>query len=789
MKRQLKLFSLLAVIIVGMFAVVGGLLFSAAKATYVEGRITQNTTWTLTDSPFVVSKSVIVDPAVTLIIEPGVEVRFGGNFSLIVEGTLLANGTQSRPITFTSNKISPRPGDWITIRFSATTQSTLANCIVKYASNGTTVQNGKLTIKNSELSENSQNGITIVNGQVNVEKSEISYNLEAGVCVTGNNQVTIQDSTLRANADGILLTGNSTSGVDIRQNLFLLNTQSGIQLDADAYINLVILKNTLSSNNYGFYISGGADTYITNNSISYNGIGIFYENGEDHEAHFNDIYGNNYGMDIDSDAIVNASNNYWGDETGPYHVSMNPNGKGNPVGGNGFNLDFIFFLTAPIGYINQRPTGNLLSDLKVVRPNRPVVFFATTSSDDGHVDQYYFNFGDGQNSGWTTLSVYNHNYSSVGTYYPTVTVMDDFGVKSNNTATVRIDVRDLPSLGVTLTPSDIKVSSGGQLPITVYASDGASPVANANITLFLIVGGFLTPSSGLTNSTGYFTSSFTAPFISEKIYVRITATAAKSGYADGSDYEYVSVLPLLSVNVALDYNEMKSDSSTSGTVHVTHDGNPVVGVSVRISSDSGGTFSVETGSTDINGDFNFTFSAPQTLIQFDVTVTATATKSGYWDGVAQTKLTVDPRTLTVQFTGNPGTLESNRVSTMIAHVTSDGAPVMNATVSLTSDLGGIFSVTSGNTDVNGDLRFIFTAPEVTTEGNVTITASVTKNGYVAGEGQAEITVSPVPSAEPTSFLGLPLTTLLLIAIPIAVVAIVIVLIKAKVIVISREQEQ
>jgi len=788
MKKQFKLLSLLAVIIVGMFAAAGRLFFSAANATYVEGIILQDTVWTPTDNPFVVSKDLIVAPNVTLTIMPGVEVRFGGNFSFFIIGRLVADGTPDKWITFTSNKEKPNAGDWITIQFLSGTQpSSLAYCLIEYARNGTTVQNSDVKIMNSKIRNNSQNAINMENGTLEVTNSEISNNLVGGITIQ-DGSVKIQNNEIRNSGDGIFLTGFLTQSVDISRNKVLLNNQSGIRIDAFAYSSLTILYNTISSNEKGVHVTGWANTLITNNSIAYNKMGIFYESevSTSHFALFNDIYGNDYGMDVSLEATVYAPYNYWGDKSGPYHVSLNPNGKGNPVGGDGFNLDFIYPLAFPIGHINERPTANLLSDMMVVRPNQTVTFFATTSTDDGRVDLHYFSFGDGQTSGWTPLSVFVHKYSSVGTYYATVTVMDDFGVNSNNVVTVRIDVRDLPSLTVSLTTSVVSMGSGKQLPITVYATDGASPVADANVALFSIVGGSFTPSSGLTDSTGHVTSSFTAPNVDKKTYVRITATASKNGYTDGSDFEYLSVLPLLSAQVTLDPSLIKSEATSNGTVNVTHNANPVEGVTITMSSDNGGNFSPVNGTTNAKGVFRFTFKAPQTLTQLSVTVTATAKKSDYWDEVAQTQLTVDPRTLTVQITADPTTVESETNSNMIVHVTSDGSPMENATVSLSSNMGGSFSIATGRTDASGDFRFIFTAPETSTQVNVTITASATKTGYVSGERQTQITATPIPA--PSVVAGLPLTTILLIVIPIVVVVIVVVLIKAKIIVFTSEEE-
>jgi parallel beta-helix repeat protein len=664
MKKQLKLLPLLVVIILGTFAFANSLFFFTVGATYVEGSITQDTTWTLVDSPFVVSQNVIVYQNATLTIESGVEISFGGHFSLIVNGQLVANGTQDKMITFTSNKHQPEAGDWNAIEFNGTEPSTLAYCSIKYAKigtaiengnveikyceisdnlqNGITIEDGTVKIKNSLISDNHQNGIIIVNSTVEIQDNEIASNSQSGIYVTGDNQVTIQNNTIRSNADGILLTGNLISGVNLTQNIVLSNTESGIQLDADAYNNIIVLYNVLSANNKGFYVSGQASTYITNNSISYNTVGVFYEQAQGHEAHWNDFYGNDYGMDVSSTANVDATYNYWGDESGPYHTSLNPAGKGNPVGGDGVDLDFVFFLTAPIGYINERPTARLLTDKKVVPPNQFVTFIATTSSDDRQVNQYFFDFGDGKNSSWTTLSIFVHEYSSVGTYDASVTVIDDFGVTSSNLAIVTINVQNLTPLNVSLTSDSYTVDSEERVLIAVRVTDGLSAVENANITVFSIKGGSFTPSSGFTNTTGYFTATFAAPNITKQTNIRVTATASKSGYADGSDYNYLKVLPTLSVQVTVDSVSIESEAISNVNVHVASSGQSVADALVVASSDAGGTFLATTETTDSTGDVTFTYRAPQTATQLNVTITATASKSGYAGGEGEVEVTVIP---------------------------------------------------------------------------------------------------------------------------------------------------
>ena len=788
MKRQLETSFLLTVITLATLSLLAGLFVSSTKATYIEGHITEDTTWTMVDSPYVVSNDIFIDPNVTLAIEPGVEVKFGGSFTLHVQGTLYAVGMPQRPITFTSNSQFPQRGDWQSIWFQTTSSwSTLDHILVKYATDGIASENGKLTLRNSQVTLSNDNGLRIVNSEVVVENSEISDNM-AGISITGNNVVTVQNNTLRSNGVGISLSG-VVSGVSIMQNAILLNSMSGIEFSASSYSALEILYNSLSASNYGFYLSGSVGTTITNNSASYNKVGFYYAAGVSHVARFNDIYGNELGMDV-GNVTVDASYNYWGDKTGPYHGLLNPQGKGNTVGGDGVNLDFIFYLTNPVGHINQRPTANIRSDVKTVRPGQDVTLFATASSDDGQVDQYFFDFGDGKNSGWTTLSVFVHRYSVVGTYYASVTVMDDFGVQSINVANVRLDVQNLASwLTVSVSPSGLVVGAGQQVSITVRATSGGAPVQSANITLFSIVGGAFTPESGLTDASGYFVTSFAAPNAVEKTHVRITASGSKAGYADGAGHENLEVLPILTVEVTPSLDAIKSEASLNVSVHVTHNSNFVANATVTLSSDSGGYFTPVTWLTDSSGFAAFVFTAPPVTSSLNVTITATAMKSDYYEGKSVAKVTVNPRVLVVEVTVQPSRVESGGSAAIFVHVTEDSEPVEGVTITFSSSADGAFSVDNATTDANGDAQLDFTSSQMTSETNATITVSAAKAGYVSAQNETYLMVNPVPGVGSWNFLGLSLTMWLLILIPVIVVVVIVVLIKMKIIVFSRGEQE
>ena len=85
----------------------------------VSGSLAADATWSPAScSSYLVTGSVVVPPGVRLTVEPGTTVRFDSLAALLVQGTLVARGTPSSPITFTSSKALPSAGDWGYVYFA-----------------------------------------------------------------------------------------------------------------------------------------------------------------------------------------------------------------------------------------------------------------------------------------------------------------------------------------------------------------------------------------------------------------------------------------------------------------------------------------------------------------------------------------------------------------------------------------------------------------------------------------------------------------------------------------------
>jgi hypothetical protein len=75
--------------------------YDSGAPIQVSGTLDEDTLWTAAGGPYQVETTVVVPPWFTLTIEPGTTVYFNSGAGLTVNGRLLAEGTETRPIRFT----------------------------------------------------------------------------------------------------------------------------------------------------------------------------------------------------------------------------------------------------------------------------------------------------------------------------------------------------------------------------------------------------------------------------------------------------------------------------------------------------------------------------------------------------------------------------------------------------------------------------------------------------------------------------------------------------------------
>lgn len=148
----------------------------------VSGSISSNTTWS--SENIIVTGDITINNGVTLNIDPGVNVLFLGPYSISVEGTIIADGTASEQILFSSGY----DGEWSGIKFDDTDNSNITSefdyCIFEDGSSGAGgaiyvyIYDG-VSINNSIFRDNYgyQGGAIYVDwGDISVQNSEFYNN-------------------------------------------------------------------------------------------------------------------------------------------------------------------------------------------------------------------------------------------------------------------------------------------------------------------------------------------------------------------------------------------------------------------------------------------------------------------------------------------------------------------------------------------------------------------------------------------------------------------------------------
>ncbi|GAG16513.1 unnamed protein product, partial [marine sediment metagenome] len=154
-----------------------------------------------------------------------------------------------------------------------------------------------------------------------------------GIKISNSNNNSVSDSTISYVRGGVLLL-NSYHNM-IGDNNTISNNGSGIWIENS---NENTVSGSTISNNYqhGILVISSGNNQIIGNSITGNtgGMSGVHLDGEcdGNEIHANYIVGNTaFGVVKEGGDWVNASGNWWGDPSGPYHEWRNPGGMGDAV--------------------------------------------------------------------------------------------------------------------------------------------------------------------------------------------------------------------------------------------------------------------------------------------------------------------------------------------------------------------------------------------------------------------------------------------------------------------------
>ncbi len=283
------------------------------------GVLTEDTTWDIGDSPVTVTDSLTIAEGATLTIDPGVIVRFETQTALVVAGVLVADGIGPDPIVMTSAAASPEPGDWGGVTFENLSDigSVFRYVTLEYAGYGAT-----------------NSGVYYRTGAFGVPLSHATIRFidGNGIDTRASNPVmehlTVTDNT------GFGVFSDLFSNFELRNSTITDNAGGGIRVAINT--TPLIADNLIQNNDIGIFSSDQAAPTVTGNDVLDNRIGMhFVELGTTRPfVRNNTIAGNSeFGVrnTTTSARALDATRNYWGDDSGPYNPAANPSGQGDRV--------------------------------------------------------------------------------------------------------------------------------------------------------------------------------------------------------------------------------------------------------------------------------------------------------------------------------------------------------------------------------------------------------------------------------------------------------------------------
>lgn len=271
--------------------------------------------------------SLTVASGKTLTINAGANIYFSEGKSLIVKGTLDADGTSVSDISFNKNASG---GDWWGIKFdeNSSDNCNLTYCTITNATYGAycyksnpTIENCAITnngygiylnqadpssykIKDNTISNNDYHGVYDYLGYSKLEGNEISENGNRGIYCYGSSSLgLIKDNDIEDNDDeGIRLFGTSP---DMSGNDIIYNGKDGVYCEyynsADFHIGSVGNNEIYFSSRNGVYIASASTPDLSGPSGSPN---IIYLNNSSY-----------YHVDSrNTSSTIDAEDNYWGED-------------------------------------------------------------------------------------------------------------------------------------------------------------------------------------------------------------------------------------------------------------------------------------------------------------------------------------------------------------------------------------------------------------------------------------------------------------------------------------------
>lgn len=271
---------------------------------------------------------------------------------------------------------------------------------------GIDLQGWETEITDNTIMENHQNGILLRGGHNRLLNNNVLENGGNGITLDGGNDTVISDNTLHENgAAGLELFGSENgiiSGNDCARNsngIVVKESMDNLILNSTCSNNSINGIEILRSENIDIQNSqcednGGAGIFLRDtmdskfeNMISRNNMyGLHADNGSQGNRIVNSkIYENmEYGVNAEDNGgfIIEASFNWWGDDSGPYHPTLHLEGAGDTIT---YFVNFIPWLPP----VNVIPVAFIDSIIPNTALEGEIIHFIGTGSDfNGTIVRY-----------------------------------------------------------------------------------------------------------------------------------------------------------------------------------------------------------------------------------------------------------------------------------------------------------------------------------------------------------------------------------------------------------------
>ncbi len=426
---------------------------NADAQTNVSGGIYANTTWTLANSPYIVTANLTVFPGNTLTIEPGVVIKLDSAVTLeIRQSNLYAIGTITDSITF----LSAAP-NWGMVYLNGIIYSqnmhVLNYCNFRHLSTGLSFSSSTtydtLIIKNSNFNYNVNALRGGNNSYMFVDSCNFNYNSGSGysggsmamgifnhcdfshnnIGIEPNQYITVKNSKINFNITGVNMPqGITLINCVIRHNTWGINNSAGYILDGcqidfntiqgadmqggDSLVNCKIRYNGIGLADHGW----NQTNIVTQCEIEHNTIGLHIEGLYD-KIYCNKICNNtSYDFYYNGTPNFDATNNYWCATDSVSLEGLIYDGYDNLTYG---LVDFMPLDTAPC-YSDTSTSFCSTSFTLYPGTSTPHNWFVIADVTVSPFE-YTWDWGDGNSS---TGAYPSHTYDSAGYYNICLTIVD-----------------------------------------------------------------------------------------------------------------------------------------------------------------------------------------------------------------------------------------------------------------------------------------------------------------------------------------------------------------------------